>query len=37
MTQPQPLRVVHETVYRYAPRVDIAYHLACLMPADDLD
>ena len=28
----QPLRVVHETVYRYAPRVDIAYHLACLMP-----
>jgi transglutaminase-like putative cysteine protease len=32
MTQPQPLRVVHETVYRYAPRVDIAYHLACLMP-----
>jgi len=28
----QPLRVVHETTYRYAPRVDIAYHLACLMP-----
>jgi transglutaminase-like putative cysteine protease len=28
----QPLRVVHETIYRYAPRVDIAYHLACLMP-----
>jgi len=26
------LRVVHETAYRYAPRVDIAYHLACLMP-----
>jgi len=26
------LQVVHETVYRYAPRVDIAYHLACLMP-----
>jgi transglutaminase-like putative cysteine protease len=32
MAQPQPLRVVHETVYRYSPRVDIAYHLACLMP-----
>jgi transglutaminase-like putative cysteine protease len=28
----QPLRVVHETTYRYAPRVDVAYHLACLMP-----
>jgi transglutaminase-like putative cysteine protease len=28
----QALRVVHETTYRYAPRVDIAYHLACLMP-----
>lgn len=26
------LQVVHETVYRYSPRVDIAYHLACLMP-----
>jgi transglutaminase-like putative cysteine protease len=26
------LRVVHETTYRYAPRVDIAYHLACLIP-----
>lgn len=26
------LHVVHETTYRYAPRVDIAYHLACLMP-----
>ena len=32
MTAPQLLRVVHETIYRYAPRVDIAYHLACLMP-----
>jgi transglutaminase-like putative cysteine protease len=32
MARPQPLRVVHETVYRYSPRVDIAYHLACLMP-----
>jgi transglutaminase-like putative cysteine protease len=28
----QALRVAHETTYRYAPRVDIAYHLACLMP-----
>jgi transglutaminase-like putative cysteine protease len=28
----QPLQVVHETTYRYSPRVDIAYHLACLMP-----
>ena len=28
----QQLRVVHETTYRYAPRVDVAYHLACLMP-----
>jgi transglutaminase-like putative cysteine protease len=28
----QALRVVHETTYRYSPRVDIAYHLACLMP-----
>ena len=26
------LRVVHETTYRYSPRVDVAYHLACLMP-----
>lgn len=32
MSQPQPLRVVHETTYRYSPRVDVAYHLACLMP-----
>lgn len=32
MTKAQPLRVVHETTYRYAPRVDIAYHLACLTP-----
>jgi transglutaminase-like putative cysteine protease len=28
----QPLRVLHETAYLYSPRVDIAYHLACLMP-----
>ena len=28
----QRLRVVHETTYRYAPRVDVAYHLACLVP-----
>ena len=27
-----PLHVVHETIYRYSPRVDVAYHLACLMP-----
>jgi len=26
------LRVIHQTDYRYSPRVDIAYHLACLMP-----
>jgi len=32
MTEARALRVVHETTYRYAPRVDIAYHLACLMP-----
>lgn len=32
MSRPQSLHVVHETVYRYSPRVDIAYHLACLMP-----
>jgi transglutaminase-like putative cysteine protease len=32
MTAPQALHVVHETVYRYLPRVDVAYHLACLMP-----
>jgi len=32
MSAARPLRVVHETVYHYAPRVDIAYHLACLMP-----
>lgn len=32
MTKAQRLRVVHETTYRYAPRVDIAYHLACLTP-----
>jgi len=32
VTKAQPLRVVHETAYRYAPRVDIAYHLACLTP-----
>jgi transglutaminase-like putative cysteine protease len=32
VTKAQPLRVVHETTYRYAPRVDIAYHLACLTP-----
>jgi transglutaminase-like putative cysteine protease len=32
MTAARPLRVVHETTYRYAPRVDIAYHLACLTP-----
>ncbi len=28
----QRLRVVHDTIYRYAPRVEVAYHLACLMP-----
>jgi len=32
MKTSQSLRVMHETTYRYAPRVDIAYHLACLMP-----
>jgi transglutaminase-like putative cysteine protease len=32
VSAPQPLRVVHETVYRYSERVDVAYHLACLMP-----
>jgi len=32
MNAARPLRVVHETVYHYAPRVDVAYHLACLMP-----
>lgn len=32
MTAARHLRVVHETTYRYAPRVDIAYHLACLTP-----
>ncbi len=32
MSRPQRLRVVHETTYRYSPRVDVAYHLACLMP-----
>jgi transglutaminase-like putative cysteine protease len=32
MKGPKPLRVVHETTYRYSPRVDVAYHLACLMP-----
>lgn len=32
MSPAQALRVVHETTYRYSPRVDIAYHLACLMP-----
>lgn len=32
MTVTRALRVVHETIYRYSPRVDIAYHLACLMP-----
>ena len=32
MSAPQPLRVVHETTYRYSSRVDVAYHLACLMP-----
>ena len=32
MSSGQALRVVHETTYRYAPRVDVAYHLACLMP-----
>jgi transglutaminase-like putative cysteine protease len=32
MSDAKALRVRHETTYRYAPRVDIAYHLACLMP-----
>ncbi len=32
MSQPRTLRVLHETIYRYSPRVEVAYHLACLMP-----
>ena len=32
MSDAKALRVRHETTYRYAPRVDVAYHLACLMP-----
>lgn len=32
MSGVRSLRVSHETTYRYAPRVDVAYHLACLIP-----